>query len=116
MLDRDRLVGDERRLDADRQVRRDLGHGLLDVVPEGQDVAARAHGDGEPDAPARPLTRNIGCGGSAGPRVTLRDVAEADHPAVGDEVDGQDVLLGPERARDADEDLLVARSARRRPG
>ena len=37
----------------------------------------------------------------------MRDVAEADDPAVGDEIDGQDVLLGPERARDADEDLLV---------
>ena len=31
----------------------------------------------------------------------------ADDPAVRDEVDGEDVLLGPERARDADEDLLV---------
>ena len=36
----------------------------------------------------------------------------------GDEVDGQDVLLGPERARDADEDLLVRglHHARRRDG
>ena len=58
--------------------------------------------------PSRPLTRNIGCAGSAGPRVTRGDVAEPDHPAVGDEIDRQDVLLGPEGARDADEDLLVA--------
>src|SRR5271166_6525872 len=52
--------------------------------------------------PSFPLTRNIGC--AAG---DARDVAETDDPAVRDEVDGEDVLLGPERARDADEDLLV---------
>ena len=44
-------------------------------------------------------------GGAAG---HARDVAQADHPAVGDEVDGQDVPLGPEVARDPDQDLLVA--------
>ena len=43
-------------------------------------------------------------GGAAG---DARDVAQADDPAVRDEVDGEDVLLGPERARDADEDLFV---------
>ena len=106
MLDGDGLVGDERRLDPDRQVRRDLGHGLRDVAPEGQDVAARAHGDGEPDAllsiDAEHRLRRVG-----GAARDVRDVAQADHPAVRDEVDGQDVLLGPERARDADEDLLV---------
>ena len=50
VLDGDGLVGDERRLDPNGQVRLDLGHGVLDVAPEGEDVAARAHGDGEPDA------------------------------------------------------------------
>ena len=49
MLDGHGLVGDERRLDPDGQVRRDLRHGLRDVAPEGEDVAALAHGDGEPD-------------------------------------------------------------------
>ena len=29
-----------------------------------------------------PLTRNIGCGGSAKPRRTVGDVAAADHPAA----------------------------------
>ena len=81
-------------------------HGPLDVVPERQDVAARAHGDREPDGvlsvDAEHRLRRVG-----GAARHARDVAQADHPAVRDEVDGQDVLLGPERARDADEDLLV---------
>ena len=37
-----------------------------------------------------------------------RDVAQTNHPAVGDEIDAEDVLLGPERARDADQDFFVA--------
>jgi hypothetical protein len=37
----------------------------------------------------------------------VRDISEADHAAVRDEVDSQDVLLRPERARDANEDLLI---------
>ena len=48
-----------------------------------------------------PFTRKRGCGGSATAR-DLGDVAEADHASVGDEVDGQDVLLGAERPGDAD--------------
>ena len=36
-----------------------------------------------------------------------RDVAQTNDPAVRDEVDGEDVLLGAERARDADEDFFV---------
>ena len=106
MLDGHGLVGDERRLDPDRQVLRDLGHRLGDVAPEGQNVAALAHGDGEPDGlpaiDAEHRLRRIG-----GPARHMRDVAQPDYPVVGDEVDRQDVLLGPERARDADEDLLV---------
>ena len=106
MLDGHGLVGDERRLDPDRQVRRDLRHGVLDVAPERQDVAALAHGDGEPDAlssvDAEHRLRRVG-----GTARDMRDVAQANDPAVRDEVDRQNVLLGPERARDADEDLLV---------
>ena len=106
MLDGHGLVGDERRLDPDRQVRRDLGHRLGDVAPQGQNVAALAHGNGKPDAlpaiDAEHRLRRIG-----GPARYMRDVAQPDDPVVGDEVDRQDVLLGPERARDADKDLLV---------
>ena len=54
VLDRDRLVGDQRGLDADRQVRRDLAPWLRSMfLPKRQDVAAVAHGDGEADARAR---------------------------------------------------------------
>ena len=91
---------------ADGQVRRDLVHGVLDVAPEGEHVAALAHGDGEPDAllsvDAEHRLRRVG-----GTACDMRDVAQTDHPAVRDEIDRQDVLLGPERARDADEDLFV---------
>ena len=38
----------------------------------------------------------------------MRDVTEANDPAVfRDEVDGEHILLGPERPRDTDEDFLV---------
>ena len=57
---------------------------------------------------AVPLTRNIGCAGSAGPRVTWAMSPRRMMRPFGDEVDGQDVLLGPERAGDTDQDLLVA--------
>ena len=90
-----------------RQVRRDLRHGLRDIAPQRENVAAFAHGDGESDGlasvDAEHRLRRIG-----GAARDMRDVAQADCPAVRDEVDGQDVLLGPERARDADEYLLVA--------
>ena len=75
VLDGNRLVGDQRRLDADRQVRRDLGHGALDIAPERQHVAALAHGDGEPDAlpsvDAEHRLRRVG-----GAARDVRDVAQ----------------------------------------
>ena len=56
-------------------------HGLRDVAPERQDVAALAHGDGEPDAllsiDAEHRLRRVG-----GPARDVRDVAQADDPAV----------------------------------
>ena len=57
--------------------------------------------------PCRPLTRNIGCGQVGGAARDARYVAKTDDPTVRDEIDGEDILLGPEHARDADEDLLV---------
>ncbi len=79
-----------------------------DIAPQRQHVAAFAHGDREPDAltsiDAEHRLRRVG-----GPAGDVRDVTEADDPAVlRDEVDGEHILLGPERARDADEDLLVS--------
>ncbi len=79
---------------------------MLDVLAQCEDVAAGAHGDGNPDAfvpiDAEHRLRRVGrAAGDAG------DVAETDHPAVRDEVDGQEVPLGAEVARDTDEDLLI---------
>ena len=56
-------------------------HGLRDVVPERQDVAALAHGDGEPDGvlavDAEHRLRRVG-----GAARHARDVAQADDAAV----------------------------------
>ena len=43
------LVGDERRLDTDREVRGRLGDRALDVAAECEDVAALAHRDRKAD-------------------------------------------------------------------
>jgi S1-C subfamily serine protease len=48
MLDGHWLVGDEGRFDPNRQVRRDLRHGMRDIAPKSQNVAALAHRDGVP--------------------------------------------------------------------
>jgi hypothetical protein len=109
ILDGDRLVGDEGGFDADRQVRRDLRHRCRDVVPERQDVAARAHRDGDSD-PLFAVDPEHRLGGVGGPARDARDVAQPNCPAVlRDEVDGQDVLHGPERTGNPNKDLLVCR-------
>ena len=95
------------RLDADRQLGLDLGHRPLDVAAERQDVAAVAHRDREPDRglavhPEHRL-RRVGIAAA-----DLGDVAQADDPVAGDEVDVQEVELGIERARDPQRDPLVA--------
>jgi hypothetical protein len=81
MLDGHRLVADKRRLDADRQLRRDLRYGMFDVAPESEHVAALTHGDGEPNTllpvDAEHRLRRVG-----GPACDLCDVARANHPAV----------------------------------
>ena len=64
VLDGDRLVRDELGLDADRQVRRDLGHGPLDVLPSASTSPPSRMAMARPMA-GSPLTRNMGCGGSA---------------------------------------------------
>ena len=97
MLDGHRLVGDERRFDPNRQVRRDIRHGVFDVAPKSEDVATLAHRDGEPDA-LMSIDAEHRLGGIGGPACDARDVTEANAPTVlCDEVDGKEVLLGPER-------------------
>ena len=53
-------------LDPNGQVGLDLGYGVLDVASEGEDIAARPHGDRETNGLPRPLTWKIGCS-RAGP-------------------------------------------------
>ena len=48
-FDGHRLVRDQDRLDAQRQFGLRIGHHLLDVFAQRQDVAAVAHGDSQPD-------------------------------------------------------------------
>ena len=88
------------------RIRLDLGHGALDVAAEGEDVAALAHGDRETDALSSVHAEHrLGrVGRAAG---DARDVAQTNDPAVRDEVYREDVLFGPERARDADEDFFI---------
>jgi hypothetical protein len=106
-IDRDRLVGHQRRLDADRQLCPDRCHGRLDIAAELQDVAALAHGDREAD-------RRLAVDAEHGLRrvdiaaADLGDVAQADDPVAGDEVDREQVGLGLERAGDPQEQPLVA--------
>ena len=106
MLHRGRLIGDLVGLDADRQIGQNGGHGRADVLAEHQHVAAVAHRDGKADrflaVDAEQRLRRIGR-----PARDLGDVAEADQPAIGGEVDGQDVLLRLEAAGRAHQDLLV---------
>ena len=106
MLDGNRLVGEERRLDPNGQVGLDLGHGVLDVAPEGEDVAARPHGYRETDAfssvDAEDRLRRVGR--AAG---DVYNVAQTDGSAVRDEAYVEDVLLGSEGARNTHKDLLV---------
>ncbi len=106
-IDRDRLVGDQGRLDADRQLGLDLGHRMADVAAERQDVAAVAHRDREADRglAVHPEHRLRRVGVAA---ADLGDVAQADDAVAGDEVDVQEVELGIERARDPQRDPLVA--------
>ena len=47
--DRHRLIGDQLRLDADRQIGGDLAMAFLMFLPKREDVAAVAHGDRKAD-------------------------------------------------------------------
>src|SRR5579883_3503364 len=102
MLDGHRLVRDERRLDPDWQIRCNLRHGARDVSSESEDVAAFAHGDGEPDA-LMSIDTEHRLGRIGGPAGNVRNVAQSDDPPVlRDEVDGKNILLGPKCTRNTD--------------
>src|SRR6516165_9519678 len=101
------LIGYQRRLDANREIGRDLLHGLPDILSQGKNVAPFPHSDGKTNGrlsvdPKHRLRRiRIGS-------VDLRDVAEPDQAAVRDEVNRQDTCFRIERAGHAEEKLFVA--------
>src|SRR5262249_17830565 len=105
-LARPPLVRHEPGLDAEWQIRRDLRHRPLDVLAQGENISAFAHGDGEADGrlaiDAEQRLRGIGIAAS-----DLRDVAEAEHPPADDEVHAQYILLGLERTRHTQRQRLV---------
>ena len=80
---------------------------LFHVAAERQNVAAVAHGDGEADrrlaVDAEHRLRRIGIAAPDG-----RDVAQPDQPAVGQEVDVEEVRFRPEGAGNPERNLLVA--------
>ncbi len=106
MVHRDSLVGDQHRLDADRQVGLDLGHLLAHVLAERQDVAGIAHGDRQADGRLAVDTehrlRRVGEAASH-----RGDVTEAEYPLAGDDVHRLDVALGVEGAGHAQEHALL---------
>jgi hypothetical protein len=57
------------------------------LLAEGEDVAGESRIAIARPIAGVPLTRNIGCGGSAVPRRTVGDVAEAEDALAGHEVD-----------------------------
>ena len=108
MIDHVRLVGDQDRCDADRQIIGDPVHRLLDVAAQRQDVAALAHRDAETDrrlaVHAEQGLRRVGEAAT-----DFGDVAQTDHAPVRDEIDVAKVLFGFKRTGDAQQQLLVAR-------
>ena len=105
LADRFRLVRHHDRFDADRQVGLQLLHGLLDVAAEREHVAAVAHGNRQAQAglavDAEDRVRRIGV---LPPH--LGDVGQSQDPFAHGEVDGEDVLLGHQRAADPQFDRL----------
>ena len=96
-VDGDRLVGDQGGLDADRQVRFDVGHRFANVVAERKDVAAIAHRDRETDrGMAIDAEHRLRWIDETPPHGG--DVTEPEDAVAGDEVDRLDVALVIERA------------------
>ncbi len=106
-IHRQRLIGDQPRLDAVRQVGLDVGDGLGDVAPERQGVAAVAHGDGEPDGrfavDAEHRLRRV-----AEAAAHIGDVAQPQHAIADGEGDVGDVLLVGEGTGDPQCNRFVA--------
>ncbi len=107
VADHDGLVGDECRLDSDRQIGRDLRHRPLDSATKRENVAAIAHRDGKADCrltidPKHGLRRIY----VAAPH--LRDVTQAEGATAGDKIDSSEVPLGLEAAGHSNGNGLLA--------
>jgi hypothetical protein len=96
-----RLIGDQAHVDADRQLGRYLFGALANVLAERQRIAARGHGDGEPDGRLAVVAehglRRIDVAASH-----LGDIAQAEEAAVRLEVDRFQAFFRGEPARHAD--------------
>ena len=115
LVDDNGLVSHQRRLDAERQVCRDLGHHGADVLAERQDIAAIAHGDAEADRRlAVDAELRLRRAGIAAP--DFGDVAQADEPAIRDDVEVEQVLLVLEGAGDTQAKCVPRRFRARQRG
>ncbi len=105
-IDGDRLVGNQRRLDSDRQVGLDVGHLFSEIRSQCQDIAGVTHGDRETDrglaVDAEHRLRRVDETAAHG-----GDIAQPDDAVTYDKVDCFDVVLRIERTGDAQEHALL---------
>ena len=113
-LDDVRLVRDLGDLDADRKLGGDRLHGALEVFTERDDVGAVLHGDAEAERGLAVLAHHEG-GRVLVAALAGRDVAQAEHPAVGLDRHRPDGVDAREAARHPQVDAIgrgVDRAAR----
>ena len=92
MGDGGRLLGHQGGFNADGQIGGNLCHGLFDIVPQGQNIAAVPHGNGQADRlfaidPEHRLGRVHRTASHMG------DIAQRNDPAIGHEIDRKNVLF-----------------------
>ena len=101
-----RLVGDLVDFHPHRQIVLEPGHLALERLAQGEDVAALAHGDRQPDGLA-PVMAQLQLRGIDVAAIDLGDVAEAKQPAVGLDADLAHAVERSEGAAHAHEDAIV---------
>src|SRR5262249_31242198 len=95
------------RLNAQRQIRRNLRHCAFDVLAERKNISSLPHGDGEADR-RLPIHAKHGLRRISMTAPNLRYVAQANGPARRYEVDVCDIVLRPERTRNLQGKTLIA--------
>ena len=106
-VDRCRLVGDQSRFYAQRQISCGFSDGGLDVPAQSQNVAAVPHGDGKPDG-GLAIDAKEWLGRISKTAPDARNVAEAQHASADGEIDVRNVFFGAEGARHAQREGFVA--------